>query len=93
MRRRWQVLLLLLSATACAHRDHYPMRNPATGEEVTCYTPYYSFGLPEMRTAEQCIHACERYGFEYQRSNQYYKPAPKAPDEDVKPYVPAACLP
>ena len=76
-------------------RDHFPMRNEATGETVTCYSGYYTFeeGAPQVRIAEQCISACERYGFRRVSVNDYYRPNPRPPDEDVKSYIPRQCLP
>jgi hypothetical protein len=82
------------------------MHNQTTGEEVVCYTSYYRFepGLPHLRIALQCIHACERHGFEHvgAETTRYgsapaqtsrYEGEPILPDEDVKPYIPTACLP
>ena len=89
--------LMALSTAACGGpvRDEFPMRNPTTGQEVTCYSGYYWFeeGLPQLRIADQCTNACERYGFVWQGGNEYYKPNPKVPDEDMKQFIPAACLP
>ena len=72
------------------------MRNPDTGQEVVCYSGWYSFeeGGPEVRIAEQCIDACNRYGFLLFTGNRYADhPHPHDPDEDVKPFIPAPCLP
>ena len=88
--------LMALSTAACGPvRDHFPMKNSTTGQEVTCYSGYYWFeeGLPEYKIAEQCISACERYGFRRVSVNDYYKPNAKAPDTDMKQFIPAACLP
>jgi hypothetical protein len=76
-------------------RDHFPMRNPATGQEVTCYSGeyWYEESSYDLKIAEQCISACERYRFRRVSVNDYYKPNPKIPDEDMKQFIPAACLP
>lgn len=77
-------------------RDDFLMRNPATGEEVVCHSGEYTFeeGAPQMRIAEQCLHACERYGFRQLTGNPYDDaPNPGVPDTDVVPFIPKACLP
>jgi hypothetical protein len=82
--------------SGCAVRDDFPMRNPATGQEVVCHSGEYRFeeGAPQMRIAMQCIHACERYEFRSFTGNPYAdEPHPQAPDSDVVPFIPQACLP
>ena len=73
------------------------MRNAETGQEVVCYSGRYWFdeGVPQLRIAEQCMRACARYGFERVTDHPYVpkKYPPLAPDEDVKPFIPDACLP
>jgi hypothetical protein len=72
------------------------MRDPETGQEVMCKSGEYWIeeGLPQLRIAMQCIHACEMQGFRQFTGNPYADaPHPKAPDDDVKPYIPAPCLP
>jgi len=89
------VLLMGISA-GCYRRDHIPMRNPDTGQEVVCYTGEYTMlpGDAQIRIAEQCMRACARYGFKRQTGNPYADNVqPKAPDEDVKKDIPSACLP
>ena len=76
-------------------RDEFPMRNPTTGQQVTCYSGeyWYEESGEAYDVSLQCMSACERYGFVWQGGNEYYKPNPKAPDEDMKQFIPAACLP
>jgi hypothetical protein len=84
---------LLLSA--CAVRDSFPMRNPDTGQEITCHSGWYVIeeGVPQMRIATQCIRACERYGFRRFTGNPYAdQPHPAAPDDAMRPEIPIACL-
>ena len=89
--------LIALLASACIFarpvRDHFPMKNPTTGQEVTCYSGeyWYEESGEAYDIAVQCISACERYGFVWQGGNEYYKP--RTPDEDKKQFIPAACLP
>jgi hypothetical protein len=93
---RWALLLLSVGIQGCAHRDDFPMRNPANGQEVLCQSGEYWFdeGMPQMRVAEQCIRACERYGFRRFTGNPYADaPHPQNPDKDIMPFVPPACLP
>ncbi len=95
---RYKCLLVSVAwaAASCSPvRDEFPMRNAATGQQVTCYSGYYWFeeGLPQLRIALQCRSACERHGFVWQGGNEYYKPNPEVPDEDMKQFIPAACLP
>jgi phage/plasmid primase-like uncharacterized protein len=80
---------------ACAQRDHFPMDNPKTGQQVACVSGDYSFGegLPQVRIAEQCMRACARYGFKLTDRLYADRIRPAAPDDDVKPYIPEACLP
>jgi len=90
--------LMLLAALlpSCAVRDEFPMMDPQTGRQVTCRSgPYwYDEGLPQVRIALQCIHACERYGFLVVPPTRYREPPlPQAPDADVKPHIPKECLP
>jgi hypothetical protein len=89
-------ILTVLSGAVCgcAMRDHFPMKNAATGQAVTCYSGYYRFeeGVPQYRIAEQCMHACERFGFKWIGANEYYRLDPKPPDADVIPFIPPACL-
>jgi hypothetical protein len=90
------VLLAGGSLAGCAVRDDFPMRHPVTGAEVMCHSGEYWFeeGAPQLRIAEQCIHACERYGFRRFTGNPYADaPQPRAPDEDLVPSIPSACLP
>ena len=91
--------LIALLASACIFarpvRDHFPMKNPTTGQQVTCYSGEYWYEESgyDLEIADQCRNACERYGFVWQGGNEYYKPNPKAPDEDMRQFIPAACLP
>lgn len=78
-------MLLIAAVTVisgCAVRDDFPMRNPGTGQEVMCHSGTYTFeeGAPQMRIADQCIHACERYGFRMFSGNPDAQ-APAASDE------------
>ena len=90
-------VLLLGILTGChRHQDHFPLRNPQTGQQVICYSGEYWLeeGGPQIRVAEQCMQACPRYGFKRQTGNPYADNIlPKAPDEDVKKDIPSACLP
>lgn len=99
----WSALLILLAATSCAFQVPFPMRNSATGQQVTCLSPYTRIklgGEPEM-IVKQCLHACERHGFKYFGDEHGYtggitnpyEGEPPAPDERARPYVPDACLP
>jgi hypothetical protein len=79
----------------CTVQSYFPMRNPETGAEVMCRSGKFWIeeGAPQMRIAIQCFHACEMHGFRRHTGNPYSDtPHPKAPDEDVKPYIPAPCL-
>jgi hypothetical protein len=69
------------------------MRNPSTGQEATCYTPYYYFmpSLRDLRIAGQCIHACELQDFR-ETEGPATIPHPRAPDADVRPFIPEVCL-
>ena len=91
------LIAVLVSACIFARpvRDHFPMKNPTTGQEITCYSGeyWYEESSYDLEIAEQCISACERYGFRRVSVNDYYKPNPKIPDEDMKQFIPAACLP
>ena len=85
-----------LLAAGCATQDHFPMRNPETTQEVMCVSGKYWIkeGAPQMRIATQCMQACAVHGFRRHTGNPYADYIqPKAPDEDVKQYIPAACLP
>ena len=97
IRCRHLFALMALSTAACGGpvRDHFPMKNPTTGQELTCYSGeyWYEESVEAYDIAVQCIHACERYGFRRGSVNDYYNPNPKAPDEDMKQFIPAACLP
>lgn len=82
--------------TGCATRDDFPMRNPDTGQEVTCHSGEYWIeeGSPQMRIATQCLQACAAHGFHRYTGNPYADNIqPKSPDDEMKPYIPAACLP
>ena len=85
--------LVLFLAGCPAHRDSFTMRNPTTGQEVMCYSGYYTLyeGAPQIRIADQCIHACERYGFKRLNTYESEKPEPRTPDEEMREYIPAAC--
>ncbi|ASG21651.1 hypothetical protein [Nitrospirillum viridazoti] len=95
-----QVAFALLSgvlfAGGCAHRDEFPLRNPQTGQAVTCRSGPYRFeeGAPQLRIADQCLRACARYGFRSHTGNPYADAiAPATPDDDVRPFIPKECLP
>jgi hypothetical protein len=97
---RLQVWVLVFLAggmvAGCAVHDNFPMRNPETGQEVTCQSGEYWIeeGSPQVRIATQCIQACERHGFRRFTGNPYADaPHPKAPDSDVLPFIPSSCLP
>jgi len=97
---RLSALTLISVATiliaGCATRDDFPMRNPETGQEVTCHSGEYWIeeGVPQMRIATQCLQACAMHGFRRNTGNPYADNIqPKAPDDEMKPYIPAACLP
>ncbi len=61
----------LLSLTGCDMWQDYPMRNPQSGEYVTCMTWRELWGLtgPERRMLDACIHACEAQGFAAEKEN------------------------
>src|ERR1700730_18621791 len=86
------VLLLLLGTTACAIRGEFPMSNPTTAQQVTCYTPYsrIMLGGVQYQIGLQCIHACQRHGFEYVGESfgaaGPYEGEPPTPDESARPY-------
>lgn len=96
---RAYALIAILPAfflTGCGTRDHFPMHNPETGLDVVCYSGEYTFeeGLPQMRVALACIHACEMKGYRQQTGNPYTDaPAPAPPPEDLKSEIPKACWP
>lgn len=88
--------MMTLAIAGCSHHDNFPMRNAVTGQEVTCRSGDYGLeeGAPQMRIASQCFAACARYGFQRQMGNPYAdKVQGRVPDDDVKQYMPAACLP
>ncbi len=90
------VLIAFLCASGCGARDEFPMHNPTTGQDIVCRSGRYWFdeGLPQARIGAECIHACERYGFKRQTGNPYADAAqPRQPDDDVRPEIPAVCLP
>ena len=93
---RWTIVLLTAGVTSCAVRDDFPMRSTVTGQEIVCHSGWYRFeeGAPELRVAEQCMAACSRYGFQRLTGNCYSDNIPpRDPEEDMKAYIPAACLP
>jgi hypothetical protein len=71
------------------------MDNPQTGQQVMCVSGDYTFeeGALQLRIADQCMQACARHGFKLTDRTYADRVRPSAPDEDVKPYIPAACLP
>ena len=72
------------------------MRNSQTGKVVICKSGTYGIeeGAPQLRIAEQCVRACARYGFQRFTGNPYADSmSGKDPDDDVRPLIPAECLP
>jgi hypothetical protein len=75
------------------------MRNPTTGEMVTCSTPYsrIKLGEAQQQIAAHCMQACERRGFAYVGNYvaplEHYQGMPPTRDEDAKPFIPSRCLP
>ena len=87
--------LAVLCCAGCATQDRFPMRNAETGQEVVCRSGAYWLeeGAPQMRIAQQCMQACAAHGFHRSTGNPFAdKIQPKAPDDDVKAFIPAACL-
>lgn len=87
-------IMLTLAVSGCGTRDHFPMKNPATGQEVICHSGWYfgEEGAPQVRIAMQCIRSCNQYGFYRIVEGRYESLDPHAPDEDVKPSIPSECL-
>lgn len=89
-------LLLVSFLSGCATQDRFPMKDEKTGRQVVCKSGKYWMeeGMPQMRIALECIHACERYGFRLFTGNPNTdRPDPRAPEEDVTPQIPMECLP
>jgi hypothetical protein len=80
-----------IAATGFRTAVTYVLTNPETRKSEYC-TVHASIALTleERRDLEQCIHACERYGFIGSKA-----PAPAGPDDDVlkRTPIPKACLP
>jgi hypothetical protein len=87
----------VLATTACAIREELPMRNPATGQQVSCYSPYtyIMIGWVPHQIALRCVQACQRHGFEYMGLAYIGELSDHLPitDEMARPYIVPACLP
>jgi len=79
----------------------YPLDNPTTGKRIECRTEWDQDQVQRNRhQIEECLHACERYGFrwigETRGAKLYGRPyvrEPRAPDVDMRAFIPGECLP
>ena len=95
--------LLIGALTSCTYgtwQPSIPVKNPKTGQEAVCVAPPERImaGERALHVLNQCVQACARYGFEPYtgppvQGGGVPGPVPRAPDDDVKPFVPEACLP
>jgi len=87
--------MFLLGLSACVRPDDLQMRNPDTGDEITCESGGYWFEqeVPDSEIASQCVQACARYGYKLMTNEGVsLDTPPHAPDEDVKEFIPSQCL-
>jgi hypothetical protein len=89
---------VILAIGGCAQVTEYPLVKPGVNGQIVCLSGYYpvgeELGPDQIRIKNQCFSACARYGY-HQIVYDRAPPAtePKAPDEDVIPFIPKECLP
>jgi hypothetical protein len=105
--RRFAPLLFVCTSACLIMRDVevYTLDNPTTGKKIECRTGLIEWDDEEQvqryrHQIEECLHACERYGFrwigETRGAKLYGRPyvrEPRAPDVDMRAFIPGECLP